>query len=75
MVYMVYIMTHPGITSVYIKGKNVRVTMELEVPKRPFFMLTLSTNMDPTCFVVKEPKEVLLLQKAGDHDRKMLLSK
>ena len=57
---------------VYIKGKkNVRVTMELEVPKRPIFKPTFIHYHDPTGFAMGEAKEVLSLQFSHDHGIEM----
>jgi hypothetical protein len=43
--------------------KNVRLTMEIEVPKRCIFRPTSSTNMVQRVFMVGESKEVFLFKK------------
>ena len=63
--------THPGIVLIYIKKKNVRVTMELEVPKGLY-----STLHYPLLWFNKfcsgRDKKVLSLQMSGDHGNEML---
>ena len=54
-----------------MKENKVRVTMELEVPKRPITILTLSIFHGPTSFVAREAKEVLSIQELGDHGIEM----
>ena len=63
--------TWPGTTSVYIKKTNVRVTMELNVPKSHVSMLTLSIIEVHRVLHWERPKEVLSLQMLGDHDREI----
>jgi hypothetical protein len=55
------------------QAKNVRVIMELEVPKMLIFRPTLSIFMVQQFFAVGEAKEVLSLQMLGDHVREMSL--
>ena len=51
--------------------KNVRVTMEVEVLRRPIFEPTLSTIMVRWILWWERQKEILLLQMTRDHDREM----
>ena len=44
---------------------------DVEAAKMPSSKPTLSKSHGPTGFVVREAKEVLSLQKSGDHDREM----
>ena len=51
--------TRPETTLIYTEEKNVKLTMEFEVPERHISRPTLSTNMVQHGFVVGEAKEAL----------------
>ena len=60
--------TRPGTTLVYIENFFVRVTLELEVSKRPIFKPTLSIVMLQG-FLQWERQKKVLSQKSGDHGK------
>ena len=53
------------------QAKIIRVIMELYVPKNSYFQAYIIHHHGPTCFDVREAKEILLLQMPMDHGKEL----